>query len=61
MKLLFDQNLSFRLARQLEDYFPDSGHVPLLGMDQDDDELIWEFARQHGYIIVMSLVSVQSL
>ncbi len=39
MKLLFDQNLSHRLARALEDLFPDSLHV-------------WDYARQHGFVIV---------
>ena len=61
MKLLFDQNLSFRLARKLEEYFPDSAHVRLLGMDQDDDELIWEFARENDYIIVTQDADFEAL
>ncbi|MDX2033847.1 MAG: DUF5615 family PIN-like protein [Blastocatellia bacterium] len=32
MKLLFDQNLSFRLVSKLLEKFPDSAHVRLLGM-----------------------------
>ncbi len=52
MKLLFDQNLSFRLARQLALLFPDSAHVRLLGMDQQGDLLIWRFARDHGFVVV---------
>jgi predicted nuclease of predicted toxin-antitoxin system len=32
MKLLFDQNLSFKLCGQLSDLFPNSGHARLLGM-----------------------------
>ncbi len=52
MKLLFDQNLSFRLVKKLELYFPDSAHVRLIGMDADDDKLIWQYARDNGFIIV---------
>jgi predicted nuclease of predicted toxin-antitoxin system len=32
MKLLFDQNLSPRLARLLADIFPDSTHVREVGL-----------------------------
>lgn len=52
MKLLFDQNLSFRLVRQLDVYFPDSAHVRLLGMAEEDDKLIWQFAKNNDFIIV---------
>lgn len=44
MKLLFDQNLSFRLIAALEDLYPGSAHVRLLGMEAVDDEVIWEYA-----------------
>lgn len=33
MKLLFDQNLSFKLCRQLNDLFPDSRQVWLVGLE----------------------------
>ncbi len=52
MKFLFDQNLSFRLVKKLEAYFPGSAHVRLLGMDEDDDKLIWQYARDNGFTIV---------
>lgn len=52
MKLLFDQNLSFRLCDILKDIYPDSQQVRLLGLDCADDIQIWEYARQNGYIIV---------
>lgn len=32
MKLLFDENLSHKLVRTLEDLFPDSEHVRDLGL-----------------------------
>lgn len=52
MKLLFDQNLSFRLSNQLENYFPNSAHVRLLGMDQVDDRMIWQYAKANDFTIV---------
>lgn len=52
MKLLFDQNLSFRLCDDLSDLFPQSSHVRLAGMSEADDRAIWDFAREHGYTIV---------
>jgi len=36
MKLLFDQNLSFKLCRQLNDLFPGSSQVRLLGLERAD-------------------------
>jgi predicted nuclease of predicted toxin-antitoxin system len=44
MKLLFDHNLSPQLVNRFTDLYPDSQHVFLLGMDQDDDRQIWEYA-----------------
>ena len=52
MKLLFDQNLSFKLARRLQDLFPDSTQVRLLGLDRADDDIVWNYARQHNYVFV---------
>ena len=52
MKLLFDQNLSFRLARNLEDAFPGSGQVRLLGLARADDSEVWDYAQVNGFTIV---------
>ncbi|MBL7961141.1 DUF5615 family PIN-like protein [bacterium] len=52
MKLLLDQNLSFRLIGQLSDLFPGSVHVRLLGMHEADDRVIWNYARENGFMIV---------
>ena len=41
MKLLLDQNLSHRLLSDLEDLFPNSLHVRLLGLAEADDLAIW--------------------
>jgi predicted nuclease of predicted toxin-antitoxin system len=52
MKLLFDHNLSPHLVNRFADLYPDSQHVFLLGMDQDDDRQIWEYAAQQDFTIV---------
>jgi len=52
VKLLFDQNLSPRLARSLAGVYPDSAHVMDVGLSDADDRAIWMFAREHGFAIV---------
>lgn len=52
MKLLFDQNLSFRLCDRLSDLFPGSTQVRLLGLDRADDRRIWDHAKAHGFAVV---------
>ena len=52
MKLLFDQNLSFKLCRRLADLFPESSQVRLLGMAEADDWSIWQHARINGFVLV---------
>ena len=52
MKLLFDQNLSYRLCAKLRDIFPDSSQVRLLGLDRRHEDEIWQYARQHGFVVV---------
>jgi predicted nuclease of predicted toxin-antitoxin system len=32
--------------------YPASDHVRLLGMSTDDDEAIWRYAREQGFVIV---------
>jgi predicted nuclease of predicted toxin-antitoxin system len=52
VKLLFDQNLSYRLVERLSDLYPASNHVRMVGLDKADDSLVWEYAKDHGYAIV---------
>jgi hypothetical protein len=40
MKLLSDQNLSFKICTLLSDRFPDSKPVRHLGLDQSDDRIV---------------------
>lgn len=52
MRLLLDQNLSFRLLARLENVFPGSSQIHRLGMEHVDDLVIWRFARENGFSIV---------
>ena len=52
MKLLFDQNLSFKLCRQLTDTFPESNQIRLIGIADADDRTLWEYAKANQFIIV---------
>ncbi len=52
MRLLFDENLSPRLASLLSSDFPGSQHVELLGLDARPDREIWELARTEGWVLV---------
>ena len=52
MKLLFDQNLSPRLIGRLRDLFPGSSHLSSVGLDQATDMEVWEYARQHDFVLV---------
>jgi predicted nuclease of predicted toxin-antitoxin system len=52
VKLLFDQNLSFKLCRRLGDLFPDSTQVRVVGLAEADDRTVWDYARKHGFILV---------
>lgn len=42
MKLLFDQNISFRIVKMLEDFLPLASQVRLLGLENLDDYKVWE-------------------
>ncbi len=52
MKLLFDQNLSFKLCQALADLFPGSSQVRLLGLAEADDRTVWQHAKANDFILV---------
>ena len=52
MKLLFDQNLSFKLCQTVADAFPDSRHVRALRLSEAGDRTIWDYAKANGFVIV---------
>ncbi len=52
MKLLLDENLSRRLVPALQQRYPGSSQVALLGLERADDRAVWEFARLNDFVIV---------
>ncbi|KAA5549228.1 DUF5615 family PIN-like protein [Adhaeribacter rhizoryzae] len=52
MNLLFDQNISPKLVKQLEDIFPEAKQVRQLGLENASDAAIFEYAKKHDYAIV---------
>lgn len=52
MRLLFDHNLSPRLVNRLADIYPDSQHIFRLGLEQAEDRVVWEYARQYEFVLV---------
>lgn len=52
MKLLFDQNISYRIITKIIDKFPKSKHVSSFKLNDSEDIDIWEFARKENYVIV---------
>ena len=53
MRLLpFDQNISPRLVDRLADMYPGSIHVSTIGMGSALDLEIWQYAYDHGSMIV---------
>lgn len=52
MRLLLDENLSFRLVAALGDCFPGSAHVRDAGLESADDEAVWRHAGAHGFALV---------
>jgi predicted nuclease of predicted toxin-antitoxin system len=52
VKLLFDENVSPKLAIELRDDYPGSAHVRDVGLRGAEDHRIWEYARTEGFAIV---------
>lgn len=53
MKLLFDANLSPKLAKQLADLFPGAVHLFDLPLARNvADDVIWTYAKDNGFDIV---------
>ena len=51
MKLLFDENLSFRLVGVLADIYPESAHVRDVGLLGAEDPAIWAYAAEQGFLL----------
>lgn len=51
MKFSLDQNLSRHLVGALEESFPGTAHVAVLGLDRAADEVVWQHAARAGFVI----------
>jgi predicted nuclease of predicted toxin-antitoxin system len=52
MSLLFDQNISFRICKLIQNSFPNAKQVRELGLENYSDDQIWNFAKTNNYTIV---------
>lgn len=52
MKLLFDENLAARLARDVAASYPDSAHLAHAGLLGASDREIWNYAAENGFLLV---------
>jgi len=52
VKLLFDQNISFRVVNKLQPTFPGCRQVRELNLEEKSDREIWNFANNEEYTIV---------
>ena len=52
MKFLLDQNISFRVVKQLPLPFDEATHVKFENLTDATDREIWEFAQQQNYTII---------
>lgn len=50
--LLFDQNISFKVAKKIQESFPGAKHVSDHRLQGQRDIDIWEFAKAHNLCIV---------
>ena len=52
MKLLFDQNISFKIVSKLKDMYSEARQVRELGLENSTDREIWEYAKRNDYTVV---------
>ena len=52
MKLLFDNNISYKICKKITDIFPESKQLFDLRLSTSKDIEIWEFAKNSNYSIV---------
>jgi predicted nuclease of predicted toxin-antitoxin system len=52
MKLLFDQNISFRISKKVADVFGGCQHVTDVKLEDAEDLEIWQYAKDNEFAIV---------
>jgi len=50
MKLLFDQNISFRLIERISNLYPDAKQVRELGLENVTDNEIFVYCRKISFV-----------
>jgi predicted nuclease of predicted toxin-antitoxin system len=61
MKLLLDENLSRRLVPLLAPAYPGTTQVVLLGLESASDSVVWQTAKDRGFVIVTRDVDFSEL
>ena len=54
MKILIDQNISFRIINRIEGAFPNVLHVKSLGLIDTDDYKIFIYARRNNFDAILT-------
>lgn len=52
MPLLFDQNISFRIVKEILPFFPGSKQLREAGLEGKQDREIWKWAKANQFTIV---------
>ena len=52
MKLLLDENVSYRLVARVEGAFPGTVSVNQIRLQGQPDIVIWNYAAGHGFVVV---------
>lgn len=55
MKILIDQNISFRIINRIEGAFPNVLHVKSLGLMDTDDSKIFIYARRNNFDAILTI------
>lgn len=52
MKLLLDQNISYKILPSVSVFYPESTHVRIEHLEGKTDGEIWNYAKEQGFTIV---------
>ena len=52
IKILLDQNLSFKIKKEIKDIFSEVKHVSDIKLSNTDDLDIWQYAKINDYSII---------
>lgn len=52
MKLLLDENISYRILGTLEEVYPGTAHVTRVQPALMSDSAIWQYARKEAFVLV---------